>query len=278
MLYPTLPGKRYDLINYIAIQPVVHGKEGYSELEPSRLDGVAGKRLWVEPGQRLGQISSAGGGVESLRVVIHVEAFESGAHVRLAVEQRSDRPDEIAMTLQPENDSAPMEYCVLTATMGNMARTRLLWLKDETINSLKLYPDYTGSGFANSMAYPLKKLTVTGGGDVLVAVTTDERRPADVRPFPGSDGWYYGGFPVTQFWKKAKGTWRDDLRVLVNGRYIYWGTQQPVPGGVAFENFELRERFYPGQQFIFGITQRTPGELGLRPGASHPATQSRPRP
>jgi len=159
-----------------------------------------------------------------------------------------------------------------------MARTRLLWLKEETINSLRLYPDYTGPHFANSMAYPLKRLTVTNGGELLAAVTTDERRPADVHPFPGSDSWYYGGFPVTQFWKKAKGTWRDDLQVLVNGRYRYWGTQQAVPGGVAFENFEMRERFYSGQQFIFGITRRTPGELGLRPGTSRPATGSRPGP
>ena len=187
VLYPTLPEKKYDLINYIAIQPVVNGKEGYSELEPSKLDGEAGKRLWVEADQKRGQLSSDGQGVESLRVVIHVEAFKSGAHVRLTVEQRSNRPDEIAMSLHAEDDSAPMEYCVLTATMGNMARTRLLWLKEETISSLSLYPDYTGPHFATSMAYPLKRLAVTNGGDLLVAVTTDERRPAGVHPFPGSD-------------------------------------------------------------------------------------------
>jgi hypothetical protein len=128
------------------------------------------------------------------------------------------------------------------------------------------------------MAYPLKKLAITAAGDLLVATTTDERRPADVHPFAGSGDWYYGGFPVAQYWKKAKGTWRDDVRVLVNGRSQYWGTEQKVPGGVAFENFELRERFYPGQQFIFGITRKTPSELGLRPGTSHPATDTRPGP
>ena len=39
---------------------------------------------------------------------------------------------------------------------------------------------------------------------------------------------------------------------------------RPITGGVAFENFELRERFYDGQNFIFGITSRTPQEIGLK--------------
>ena len=59
------------------------------------------------------------------------------------------------------------------------------------------------------------------------------------------------------------GTQRDDLHVAVNGRYTYWLSRQPIPGGVAFENFELREGFYDGQKFIFGITRKTPKELGF---------------
>jgi hypothetical protein len=35
----------------------------------------------------------------------------------------------------------------------------------------------------------------------------------------------------------------------------------PFPGGVAFENFELRERFYQDQRFVFGITRRTPKDI-----------------
>jgi hypothetical protein len=30
--------------------------------------------------------------------------------------------------------------------MGNLARTRLLWLKDETVSSLRLYPEHKGEG------------------------------------------------------------------------------------------------------------------------------------
>ena len=57
----------------------------------------------------------------------------------------------------------------------------------------------------------------------------------------------------------------SDVHVAVNARYTYYGTDGPIPGGVAFENFELRERFHPGQPFIFGISRKTPAELGLRP-------------
>ena len=52
---------------------------------------------------------------------------------------------------------------------------------------------------------------------------------------------------------------------MVNGRYTYWRSARLLPGGIAFENFELRERFYDGQKSVFGITRRTPQELGLTP-------------
>jgi hypothetical protein len=69
---------------------------------------------------------------------------------------------------------------------------------------------------------------------------------------------------VTQYWKKPRGTFREDLHVAVNARATYWQTMQPIPGGVAFENFEMRERFYEGQEFVFGIMARIPEEFGLR--------------
>ena len=112
--------------------------------------------------------------------------------------------------------------------------------------------------------------------DVLVAITTDEAEPSKVEPFPGRSHWRYAGVPVTQYWRKPEGTWRDDLHVAVNARYTYWMSQHPIPGGVAFENFELRERFHPGQRFTFGITKRRPAEMGLRgePRASPVSKQS----
>jgi hypothetical protein len=268
--YPVLRENRYDLINFIAIEPIVEGRRGFSELERSELDGVAGKRIWAgNPGDPLstnlvaGAFRQRSGNGDELEVGLLVEKFENGAHVRLGVVQRSDRPDEIELRVFAEPDSAPLEYCILTATMGNMARTRQLWLKDEVVSSLRGYQDYQGTAFAPHRQYPLLRLHRTSEGGVLVAVTNDEQDPAAVYPFPDSELWHYAGCKVTQYWAKQAGAFRDDLEAVVNGRYIYWLSERPIPGGVAFENFELRERFYDGQKSIFGITRRTPQELGF---------------
>jgi hypothetical protein len=269
--YPVLPNGGYDLINFIAVEPVVNGKKGFSELERSRLDNLPGKGIWPagdgDPASAAGSldagvISRLAGDVEQLEVSLRVEKFDNGAHVRLIISQRSDWPDEITLTVRSETDSAPIEFCVLTATMGNMARARQLWLNDETINSLKLYPDYKDAGFAPHTFFSLDRLRRTAEGDVVVAVTTDELDPAGVSPFPNSQFWQYKGCKVTQFWKKRKDTVHDDLQAAVNARYTYYGSHRPIPGGIAFENFELRERFHDGQQFVFGITAKSPPQLG----------------
>jgi hypothetical protein len=119
---------------------------------------------------------------------------------------------------------------------------------------------------AAHQVYPLGSLARTRSGEVLVATTTDEEDPAAVFPFPGRRLWHCGGGKVTQYWKKPSGTAQEDVHVAVNARYTYWQTSRPIPGGVAFENFELRERFHEGQAFIFGITRKTPAQLGLGGG------------
>ncbi len=260
--YPVLPGGDYDLLNFIAVEPVVAGRKGFSEMESSRLDGLPGKRFWVaeectavggtttSPAGRLVQDAS---GVETLSVEVGIEPFDNGARVRLTIAQRSDRPDEIELTIHAQPDSAPMTECVLTATMGNKARARLLWLRDRSVSSLDLYPAYRESAFAEHRVFARDHLYCNAAGDLLAAITTDEANPSSVVPFPERPHWYYGGFPVAQYWRKPAGAWRDDLRVAVNGRYTYWRSQQPIPGGVSFENFELRERFHDGQRFHFGI-------------------------
>jgi hypothetical protein len=147
-----------------------------------------------------------------------------------------------------------------------------LWLKEEVVTSLKLYPDYREPDFAPHRYFALDRLYRTAAGAVLAAIATDEVNPAAVEPFPGQPHWRYAGSPVTQYWQKPAGTWRDDLHVAVNGRYTYWLSRQPLPGGIAFENFEMRERFYEGQRFVFGITRKTPGELGFPHAGSPPTT------
>ena len=279
--YPTLTNGGYALINFIAIEPVANGRRGFSELETSRLDGVAGKRLWISadnaepqsaPSLNPGRLSSLTSGVEQLELTLRVEKFENDAHVFVVLAQRSDAPDELRLTLHREPDSAPIEQGILTATMGNLARTRRLRLRDAAVTSQELYPHHRGDGFAAHTVFPLARLPRIASGDVLVAVTTDEAEPAAVFPFPGSRRWYYAGVPVTQYWRKPARDLRGDLQAAVNARFTYWMSQQPIPGGVAFENFELREPFHDGQTVIFGITRKTPAALGVtgKPSPSRP--------
>jgi hypothetical protein len=51
----------------------------------------------------------------------------------------------------------------------------------------------------------------------------------------------------------------------VNARKTYWASQAAIPGGVAFENFELEAPFRPGQKLVFGITPERPEALGFHP-------------
>ena len=103
--YPTLTNGGYDLINFIAVEPIVGGARAYSELEKSQLDGKQGKVFWsvAAPATNgetrkagLGKISSMPNGVEELSVPIGVEKFDNGAQVRLVLSQRSDQRTSIA--------------------------------------------------------------------------------------------------------------------------------------------------------------------------------------
>jgi hypothetical protein len=43
------------------------------------------------------------------------------------------------------------------------------------------------------------------------------------------------------------------LKVRVDGRFVYWAGDKPIPGGVVFENFQLEARFKPGSEFRFAV-------------------------
>ncbi len=63
------------------------------------------------------------------------------------------------------------------------------------------------------------------------------------------------------------------LRVRVNERYDYWRSERPVFGGIAFENFEVRQKYVPGQSFIFGISPKEPWDLYPGPEKLNPYPQ-----
>ena len=93
---------------------------------------------------------------------------------------------------------------------------------------------------------------------------------------PGRPFWHYRGLPVTQYWKVPAADVAPDLRVAVNARAEYWMSRQPIPGGPAFENFEMRTRFRQGQTFVFGVTRRDLADLIPVPAPVRPPDAATP--
>ncbi|HZD46215.1 MAG TPA: hypothetical protein VE109_09050, partial [Acidobacteriaceae bacterium] len=270
---------RPELLNFIAVEPVVIGpgsrssRMAFSELEPSRLDpGEHGKRLWVDlssydkSGIPTGTLQTFPGernapAIERLSVQIDVERFSANnAHVHLIASIDSDHPDELKLSVFADNDSPPIEELALTATMGNFERLRRLWLHRCVVDSRELMGAYTGDAFDDPPNYPLRDMLRTADGDAIVFATTNEENPSS---FPGtpSGHWHYPLPTLTQYWRIAAHEIQPDLRVRVNGRRVYWASHDIVPGGIAYENFDVRQRYIPGQTFIFGITAKTPWQF-----------------
>jgi hypothetical protein len=238
--------------------------------------GLRGKRMWVHPAEGGGGTIPSGtletlhvgeATIERLSVRIDVEKFtQNGAHVYVVASIESDKPGELRLSTFAESDSPPIEELGLTATMGNYERLRLLWLKDRVVDSRELVANYpwptqwrmeTGDDFAEKENYPLPEMLRTGDGDAIVFCTSSE---ADPQHSPGNDTahWVYTLPKETQYWRVPGHEVQPDLRVRVNARHMYWASKSLVLGGVAFENFEVRQRFIQGQTSIFGITHQDP--------------------
>lgn len=252
------------MINYLAVEPVPEGEihRGYSELEWSSLDNVQGKRMWSgnspeDNSLRDNDIPASGvisteGGVETLTVYIFVERFHNGAHVYLRIRFHEDCPKEVEVATFTRDDSKPLKYCIITATMGNWARLRKLHLKDSIITSHELWPEYKDDGFTPHASFSLEDMIRNEDGDVIFMASPDEANPVDVEYSKDTPPWWkYHGKTATQYWRVKNPN--DDLAGQVNGRYTYWGTRSPIPGGIAFENFEMVVNFQNGETLIFGV-------------------------
>ena len=274
--YPLGEPIQHRLVNFIAVEPDVgDGKwRGQSELEPSESDGQPGKQFEVHPpvGQAWGPSGAWYPGLpdhppdnpkaERLRFCLAMEKFRNGAHPLLLVTLRSDRPDEVMIQVYHMPDSAVMRMCVLTATMGNFARLRVAHLAGgQTLDSKKIWPDYKGNDFAPFHEVPLKQLARTSDNGVIVPIECDEKDPASNWPYAPDLFWRWPYEKVTQYWRAAPGQFANDLAFAANARSVYWRTDLAIPGGVAFENTELRQAYRPGQAVCFGVTRRTPQEL-----------------
>lgn len=261
---PYLDHPRDRLVNFVAVEPIPAGttQRGFSELEPSSLDDAPGKRFWStdgldDPQPRPADRPARGvvetvDGVEYLRFFVQVERFDNGASVVVRVSFRADEPHEVGLAAYRRPDSAALDYCVLTATMGNFARLRQLHLAQRIVTPAQLWPDFSGSDFASHARFALSELARDDDGAAVVSATPDEADPWHATYAPDThEHWKYVG-------KRARQTWRAHapdprLEMLVNGRFAYWASTSPIPGGTSYENFELLEPFTQGREFVLRI-------------------------
>lgn len=266
LLYLYMPGvtqKENAVLNFLAIEPVVGKVRCLSELETSTLDQRNGKRFWSEdspsftprdPARPANGVLQSHGTTETLQVYIMTEKFVNGAQPYLRLTFRSDLPGEVQVETFSAPGSAPMRHCIVTATMGNYARLRQLWLKEGTTSSLALWPTYREMDFAPAREFGLKKLWRATDGTVLVAATCDEAAPEKSKA-PGH--WNYTGKLATQYWRVEPDQVSPRLLARVNGRYVYWMSHNPLPGGIAFENMELQLPYREGERYSFGVTTQS---------------------
>lgn len=71
--------------------------------------------------------------------------------------------------------------------------------------------------------------------------------------------WKYYGDIATQLWYNPNPD--NDMLRLVDERYTYWASKAPIPGGISFENFELKAPLKNGEKFYFGVVPMSPEKL-----------------
>ncbi|MEX2335994.1 MAG: hypothetical protein WD555_01835 [Fulvivirga sp.] len=269
---PYLGHKEGKMINFIALEPIPEGSEhrGLSELEMSSLDNKHGKRFWSADDsqsteQRAENLPAKGviseiGGVQTLTVFVFSEPFENGTKVYIRLRFYEDKPYEVEIATFATDDSKPLKNFIITATMGNYARLRTLHLADTTVSSLDLWPEYRDSNFAPHAHFPVDDFITDEGGNAYFIAAPDEEHPQTAQYADDTnDHWKYYGDLATQYWYVENP--KSDLEGLVNGRFAYWGSKSPIPGGISFENFELKAPFSNGAEFVFGVDPAMPEEF-----------------
>jgi len=270
---PYLGLETGDVMNFIALEPIPKGSEhrGFSELEMSTLDeGRRGKRFWSsndnsatsplsEEYPARGVVENIGG-EETLTLYVFSEPFDNGAKVHVRLRFYESRPYEFEISTYTYDDSVDLDYFITTATMGNKARLRTLHLKDGKKSSLEIWSDYNDIHFTPHAVFSVNDMIRDETGKAyFIAIPNERDYTGTVYAPETANNWRFKGIFATQYWIKEQPT--DDLQGLVNGRFVYWAGRAPIPGGVSYENFELKEPFKNGSSFIFGITPEEPEQL-----------------
>jgi hypothetical protein len=251
------------VVNFLSIEPSVQGQRGrgQSELEMSReRPGERGLTFWasneIAPAARPERLATGHleDGGRTLRLFIHTEPFRNGACPVVECRFHVERPFEVELITHAAPESAAMSSCVISATMGNYGLLRRIHLKKNRVASaLDLWPDEEPGrlGFYSWRTWPPEQLPRTPDGCYLVELSTDMPDPAAARHAPDVPRhWRYVGKKAVHYWRTEADA---DPLAAVNGRKTYWLSRSPIPGGVAFENFELRMAFKPGRRLWFGV-------------------------
>ncbi len=268
---PYLKYQEQNVLQFIAMEPIVKDglRRGFSELEYSSMDGKQGKHIWSSDTDVLPldlDMPAAGviemeKGVETLTINLFCEKFENGAEVYVKIKFTEGKPYQFEITPCVTGNSADLDRYVLTATMCNKPRLRNLYLDNGiTLASTDIWPEYKGINFTDHFHVSPANMVKDNKGGVWLIAASDEEDTTKATYDEGTAGhWKYDGIRGTQYWHTANPS--DALRGVVNGRYTYWASENPIPGGIAFENFEMTEPYEPGQSYIFGISPQSPEEL-----------------
>ena len=250
---PHLGNAHPRVINFVSIEPTVRGQSGrdQSELQESRdRPGERGLSFWasetVESGPRPVKIPAGIYDAKNrvLRVFIHTETFANGAKPIVECVFDAKQSRQVHFILHSAQDSAHMQWCTLSATMGNYSllnriglragqfkTAQELWKNTQPeANGFMPWKEW-GASFLNKTPYRMYYATLTSTFDD----PANAEYEADVPP-----EWRYHG-------PRSKITWIAEPSanpiVAVNGRETFYGTDTRIPGGVSFENFEMRIRF-----------------------------------
>lgn len=270
---PYLLHDEFVVTNFIAFEPIDKAKDhrGLSELEWSKLDNVHGKRFWSGNTSKVPSspdqdypahgVVSKENGTEILTVYLFCETFDNGADIYVRVRFTAGKPYEFELSTYATDKSDELNRVILTATMGNKARLRTLHLAEgKTKEAGLLWPNYQDIHFTAHDHTPVSEMIKDKDGGAWFIASPDEEDPTTaVYAEDTHTHWKYAGKKATQYWYCPNPG--NDLEGVVNGRYTYWASKSPIPGGIAYENFELSESFQAGQSYIFGISPLSPEEL-----------------
>jgi hypothetical protein len=215
------------------------------------------KKVW-EPAE--GVLSEDG---KTLRLFVHPEPFSNRA--RPVIEIRFDAPhaNRIGFRVHTASESTGMTECVLSAMSGSFADLRQLHFADGHVKTTKQmfesWPDeskLTDKERSPWQTFSGEQFPLVDDGTLRQIRLTSDVSDYSTLKYAGavSTGWQYKALPSEQSWLCAAET---PFTVALRARKSFRNGNGPIPGGPAFEDFELRTRLQPNQWIWYEVLPKT---------------------